>query len=269
MIRLPALFIAALVAAFLSAPTIATGEEPTVAERGKTLAEKYRGRAPIKWGEHFPGIVDTLHPDRNPQEASRTLALTLDACEGGTDMRIIALLREHAVPATIFVTNRWLRRNAAVAADLATDPLFSIAAHGKQHKPASVNGKAAYGIAGTKSIPHLVEEVEDNARAIAALAGERPRWFRSGTAHYDDVAVDIIADLGLAVAGYAVSADQGASLPAREVTRRLLRAPDLAVILLHLNHPESGTFQGLASAIPAMLEQGVMFVKLDQDLPKE
>ena len=234
------------------------------------MAEKYGDRRPALWGEHLPGIMDTLppsHPDStgdtdSPKASPRTLVLTLDACGGRTDGRIIALLREHGVPATIFATNSWLRRNKAVAEDLAADPLFVFACHGKRHRPASVNGRRAYGITGTRNIPALVEEVEDNARAITAAAGTRPGWFRSGTAHYDEVAVAIIRDLGLAVAGYAVSADEGATLPAKEVARRLLNAPDGAVILCHLNHPESGTFGGLAIAIPALLEQGARFAPL-------
>ncbi|SBW01386.1 Polysaccharide deacetylase [uncultured delta proteobacterium] len=264
--RLLASGIAAFVLAafpFVTGPAIA-GEELSVADTGRELAEKYRGRAPVQWGEHFPGIIDSLPPSGDAQNpASRTLALTFDACEGGTDTRIIALLREHKIPATIFATNIWLRRNQTVAHDLAADPLFTLACHGKRHKPASVNGRTAYGIAGTKSIPALVEEVEDNARAIAAVTGKRPRWYRSGTAHYDDVAVAVIFDLGLAVAGYALSADQGASLPAREVARNLLRAPDRAIVLMHLNHPESGTYQGLATALPTLLEKGVRFVGLE------
>ena len=262
--RLPAFLLATALVLFLgTAPSVATETEYSVANLGETLAAKYRDRPPVQWGELFPGILNTLPPDRKSNDAFRTLALTLDACDGDTDRRIIALLRKHSVPATLFVTNRWLVRNKAVAEDLAEDPLFAFACHGKRHKPASVNGRKAYGIAGTRTVQHLVEEVEDNARAITALTGERPRWYRSGTAHYDDVAIAVIADLSLTVAGYTVSADQGASLPAGDVARRIARAPDLAVILLHLNHPESGTFHGLATAIPKMIEQGVRFVKLE------
>lgn len=250
----------------VSAPAAHSAGEKSVAELGTELAKTYKDRRPTLWGEHLPGVTDSLPAPPENTAPPRTLALTLDACEGGTDTRIIALLREHNVPATIFVTNRWLGKNATVAEDLATDPLFLLACHGKRHKPASVSGKAAYGIPGTRSIPALVEEVEDNARAVAALTGIRPGWYRSGTAHYDDVALDVIHDLGLAVAGYTVSADEGASLPANSVARNLLRAPDRAIILCHLNHPESGTFRGLARALPELLEKGTVFVKLGENL---
>ncbi|MCC8195130.1 MAG: polysaccharide deacetylase family protein [Deltaproteobacteria bacterium] len=245
-------------------PARATGPDKSVETLGGELAEKYRSRQPVLWGEHLPGVIDALPQTGNlPDSHSRTLALTLDACDGGTDRRIIALLREYEIPAAIFMTNRWLRRNRTVAEDLAADPLFTLACHGKRHRPATVNGRRAYGIAGTRDIPALVAEVEDNARSLAAVTGTRPRWYRSGTAHYDDVALAVIFDLGLSVAGYTVSADQGASLPAGAVARNLMRAPDRAIILLHLNHPESGTYQGLSRALPAMLREGARFVKLE------
>ena len=284
-----------LLTGFVCATPALGAEKRTVADLGRELTEKYRGQHPAQWGEHLPGIVDFLPPppESSPDPSSTppphgarlsktsraetprpetpkpdqtpppTLALTLDACEGGTDMRIIALLRTHSVPATVFVTNRWLRRNPAVAAELAADPLFSLACHGKRHKPASVAGKRIYGITGTRTVAELVEEVEDNARAIEAITGKRPLWYRSGTAYYDDVALKVIADLGLAVAGYAVSADQGATLPAKAVARAILKAPDRAVILCHLNHPESGTYEGLATAIPALRDRGAAFVSLE------
>src|SRR5262245_35369529 len=39
------------------------------------------------------------------------VALTLDACGGGADLRILDALAENRIPATIFVTGTWLKRN--------------------------------------------------------------------------------------------------------------------------------------------------------------
>lgn len=240
----------------LLSPAFALAEMPSTVA---VMQAKYGRMSPKLWGETIPGVVTRLE---NSAENTSIVALTLDACEGGTDMRIVALLREHAVPATLFVTNRWLRQNKKTAEELASDPLFTFACHGKRHKPASVNGKLAFGIRGTRSISALVEEIEDNAHAINALTGKRPAWYRSGTAYYDDVAINIIHDLGLKIAGYTVSADAGATLPAAKVARLMLGAPKGAIILCHINHPESGTYAGLAKAIPAMLEKGIRFVPL-------
>lgn len=192
------------------------------------------------------------------------MALTLDACGGGYDEGIIVLLRRLRVPATLFVTGRWLREHPHEFADLAADPLFEIADHGERHKPASVTGRSAYGIRGTASVRELVEEVETTARAVHALTGRRPVFFRPGTAFCDEVAVRVVGALGMTVAGYTVAADAGATLPAPAVRGNLIHAPDGAILLCHMNHPASGTREGLAAALPEMLRRGVRFVTLSE-----
>lgn len=251
-------------AAFAAGNDIPAGEK-SISRLGVELTERYKDRTPQRWGERLPGVVARLDAALPAASANtRTVALTLDACDASTDRRIIALLREHAVPATVFITNRWLRHNPALARDLDADPLFMLACHGARHQPASVAGRSAYGIAGTRNITALVYEVEANARSVAAVTGKRPRWYRSGTAHYDDVALMVIADLGLSAAGYTFSADAGASLPAVVVARRMAAAKNGDIILCHLNRPESGTYHGLAEAVPAMLKNGVKFVLLPE-----
>ena len=264
----------------------------TLEQLAGVFAQAYAGCAPRQWGEHLPGVTRRLAPDMpdrpsetaardahslsavaagpplSPAEGVRpmTLALTLDACDGrkGTsyDAGLIAFLRERRIPATIFVTSIWMRNNPEALRDLAADPLFAVEAHGSRHKPCSVNGKSVYGIKGTASFDELVREVEGNARDIAAATGRRPRWFRAGTAYYDDVAVRVIRDLDLGIAGYSIAGDEGASLPAGKVAAKTLAARDGDILLYHLNHPASGTREGLERALPVLLEKGCVFVLL-------
>ena len=248
------------------------------------FARSYGGLKPKQWGEHLPGVTRHLDPagGRTASPGSEgtapaptapaggggrpTVALTLDACDGkkgaSYDAGIITLLREKKIPATIFVTSLWMRNNPDALRDLAADPLFEIAAHGSRHKPCSVNGNSVYGIKGTASFDELVREVEGNVRDIAAVTGKRPRWFRSGTAYYDDVAVRVIRDLDLGIAGYSIAGDEGASLPAAKVTAKTLAAKDGDILLYHLNHPRGGAREGLERSLPALLEKGYVFVRL-------
>ena len=54
---------------------------------------------------------------RLPAASGKTVAVTLDACSGRTDMRIVDELIADGIPATLFVTHRWIVRNAeAIAA---------------------------------------------------------------------------------------------------------------------------------------------------------
>ena len=259
-----------ILAVFLYAPFAMAGQPmdlPIIplADLQRELTAKYKNVPSRQWGENIPGIIRSI-PLPDDAGGPRVMVLTLDACGGrrnsSVDMGILALLRDLRIPATIFVTTPWLRANETLAKDLAADPLFELAAHGTHHKPASVSGRSAYGIKGTASIAELVEEAELNARAVEAVTGKRPRWFRSGTAYYDEVAVAVIHDLGLGIAGYTVSLDQGATLPAREVARRAASAKSGSILLCHLNHPESGTGTGLAKALPVLKEEGVVFLRL-------
>ncbi len=226
------------------------------------LSRRYAGRKPKIWAEKMPGITSRITPE--PKGGKPVIALTLDACSGAYDAELIAFLRARKIPATLFVTNRWLKDNTETFKNLAGDPLFEIAAHGAAHKPCSVDGREAYGIKGTASMQALVEEVAANARELHRCGASRPRWYRSGTAFYDDIAVAVIHDLGMGVAGYSISVDEGATLPADKVRDKTLAAKNGDILLGHMNHPESGTRRGLMEALPQLQERGCVFIRLSE-----
>src|SRR5262245_10967483 len=81
-------------------------------------------------------VEPTLHVEQSAAGTKR-VALTLDACGGRTDSRILDALVENRIPATIFVTCLWLKRNAKALAVMQAHPdLFEIENHGARHRPA-------------------------------------------------------------------------------------------------------------------------------------
>ena len=129
-------------------------------------------------------VEPQLHLERSPT-GGRRVALTLDACSRATDTRILSALVENAIPATIFVTARWLMRNPdAVRLLLAHPDLFEIENHGARHVPAVDEAVRIYGIAAAGSPQAMVAEVEGGASGMTALGFEKPRWFRGATAKY-------------------------------------------------------------------------------------
>jgi peptidoglycan/xylan/chitin deacetylase (PgdA/CDA1 family) len=194
------------------------------------------------------------------------VALTLDACGSssgkGVDVRLIDFLIRERIPATLFINARWIDANPEIFRRLAADPLFEIANHGLRHKPASVTGRFVYGIDGTRDVNELIEEIELNARKIEDITGRRPKLYRSGTAYYDEVAVEIARALDHEVAGYSVLGDAGATYTAARVRSALLGVQPGDVILCHMNHPESGTAAGIISAVPELLRRGFTFVRM-------
>jgi peptidoglycan/xylan/chitin deacetylase (PgdA/CDA1 family) len=205
----------------------------------------------------LPGIATSFVPD------GRQLALTFDACPGGGyDDALVDTLRRNQVPAVLFLNARWIDQHPDRAAELAADPLFEIGNHGSRHVPLSVTGRSAYGIPGTRSPAEVVDEVAAGQQRIAALTGKPPTWFRPGTAHYDDVAVSIVHDLGERPLGFTVNGDAGATLPAANVRANLLGAAPGSIVISHMNHPEAGTGAGYAAAIPQLRAAGWEFVPL-------
>lgn len=227
----------------------------------KQLRIRYGGIEPCEWGETVTGSKTRL-ATREP-----AIALTLDACgqgglSNGYDNRLIDYLRAQHIPATLFVTGQWMEANPHSFLELAGEPLFDIQNHGLRHKPCSVNGRSAFGIQGTGSIEEVIEEVEGNARKIEQWTGLKPRYYRSGTAYCDEIAVKIVQALGYEAVGFSVLGDKGATYRKDEVTQALLSAEPGSIAILHMNHPEGDTASGVMEAVPILLKRGFRFIKI-------
>ncbi len=216
---------------------------------------------PSQWGENVTGVTTRFASD------TKEIALTLDACGGSAkssqyDAELIDYLIANKIPATLFINARWIDANPEIFKRLAANPLFEIGNHGTAHRPLSINGKSVYNIPGTASPEEVEGEIEGNSRKIEKLTGKRPLFFRSGTAYYDDEAVRIARSRGVEIAGFEIVADAGATLSAEEVARRIKNAQSGDIIIAHMNHPESGTREGIIEAITALRAAGFEFVRL-------
>ncbi|MEI7833736.1 MAG: polysaccharide deacetylase family protein [bacterium] len=247
-----------------SVPSSVTVAAPVVEELPALrtrLQVQFGGEKPQQWGENVPGVLTHL------DTPGKVIALTFDACgptksDSGYDAALIDYLRKEKIPATLFLTGRWLDANPQVAAELAHDPLFEIENHGTAHRPCSVNGRSSYGIVGTHNVGEIVDEVEVNARRITALTGRKPQFYRSGTACYDEVAVQVVTALGYRVVGFNVNGDAGATFTAAQVQHALLAVPAGAVVICHMNHPTGQTARGLARTLSVLRQRGFIFVHL-------
>lgn len=253
---------AALLAISITAASssFAVQQPQTVEELKQLYTSRYADVVPVRWGENVPGVRMHLDTDQ------RVIALTFDACGSargkGVDSRLMEFLIREQIPATLFITGRWIDANPELFKQLAANPLFEIANHGAYHKPASISGRSIYGITGTQNIGEVVEEIELNARKIEAISGIRPKLYRSGTAYYDEIAVQISQGLGHEVAGYSLLGDAGATWSASQVKAALLKAAPGDIALLHMNHPEAGTGAGIMAAVPELQRRGFRFVRM-------
>ena len=234
-----------------------------VLSRAQVVA-RYKHRKPRSWGFAASGVIREL------PTTDRVIALTLDACGGrggsGYDKNLIDFLRRREVPATLFLNSRWIDANPVAFRQLAGEPLFEIANHGTRHRPLSVTGRSAYGIGGTRNPGEAYDEVAGNHLKLTRLLGAAPRFFRSGTAFYDDVAARIVTDVGERPVSFNVNGDGGATLTADEVHRTVAAARGGSLVIGHMNQPKSGTARGIAAAVPHLLATGHRFVRLSDVL---
>jgi peptidoglycan/xylan/chitin deacetylase (PgdA/CDA1 family) len=226
------------------------------------IISEFSGRVPQEWGEVVKGVKTRLDTDQ------KVLVLTFDACGGpkgnGYDDKLIGFLTSEAIPATLFISGKWMDANPEIFQTLSRNPLFEIENHGLKHKPCSATGGSAYGIKGTKNVGEIYDEVELNALKILNLTGRRPKYYRPGAAYCDEICVEIASTLGYEVVNFSVRGDAGATYSKKQVEEGLLSSAPGSIILMHMNHPEGKTAEGLIAALPELRKRGFRFVKLSE-----
>lgn len=203
-----------------------------------------------------------LHVTRSGAAHPR-VALTFDACMGKADERILSVLVQEKVPATIFVTARWLKHNPQATATLLAHPdLFELENHGLNHIPAVDRPVAVYGIAAAGSPEAVRQEVQGGADAMIADHIPQPHWFRGATAKYSLSAIEQIRAMGYRIAGYSVNGDGGSLLGAAVTEKHFAGARDGDVIIAHINQPTHAAGEGVARGILDLKARGAQFVRL-------
>ncbi len=196
----------------------------------------------------------------------KNVALTLDACSGKYDDDLINFLIKNRIPATIFVTKKWMDQNpfglSVIKAHL---DLFDVENHGERHIPAVIGADTkVYGIPGQPDISHLRREVTAGAQAIEEAIGVAPHWYRDATAEYDSQSIGEITRLGYKIAGFSVNADDGATSKKYTIEKRLEHIKPGDVIIAHMNKPSSDSAEGLSVGLAHLLNNGFVFVRLDK-----
>ena len=201
------------------------------------------------------------------QNTPPSVALTFDACTGQIDDRILNALIDNQIPATIFVTARWLKRNSVAFQTMMSHPdLFEIENHGENHIPAVDAPMKVYGLDAAGSAEAVTKEISNGAKAITENGGPTPVWFRGATAKYTSSSIKLARSLGYNVAGYSLNGDVGASVSEAQAEKNVSAAKNGDVILAHINQPTHPAGAGIVKGILALQAKGVHFARLS-DLP--
>jgi peptidoglycan/xylan/chitin deacetylase (PgdA/CDA1 family) len=228
----------------------------------RKIVSKYSHYQPGKWGQFIPGVIEEI------SNKNKYIAFTFDGCGGkngnGFDKDLIDFLRTEKIPATLFLSGKWIDANFSVFQNLSKDTLFEIENHGLNHKPCSVNGRSEYGIQGTLNVGEVFDEIYGNALKIKAITNIYPKYFRPGTAFIDEASLKIASDLGIRAVSFKVlSGDAVPDASAMTIEGDVLKSiKPGAIVIMHLNHPEWNTFEAMELIVPKLRQKGYIFVRL-------
>jgi peptidoglycan/xylan/chitin deacetylase (PgdA/CDA1 family) len=189
------------------------------------------------------------------------VALTFDACptskEDEYDERVIEVLVREKVPATLFMSGRWVEKNQEEAKFLAEQPQFEIANHAFWH-------------------PHMLEKDDDRIlrelkrtqAVIKKATGKKPEYFRPPFGEVDERLVKLAAQEGLVTVQYDIaSGDPDPVLSAKRIARSVVAdAKGGSIVVFHMNKNGPHTAEALLAVIKGLREKGFELVTVGEIL---
>lgn len=187
------------------------------------------------------------------------IAITFDACATkthgyGFDRQVYQILQREHVPATIFVSGRWVEFHPGVMTQLAADPLIEFGNHSYDHPHMSRLGN-----------DDIVREI-DETEAVLGRYGKHGVAFRPPFGDFNARMLDVVRERGLPVVSWdVVSGDPAAATTTQgmihEVGRRTRSG---SIVIFHINGRGWKTAEALPSILRELKTRGFSFVHLSE-----
>ncbi len=195
---------------------------------------------------------------------SKKIALTFDACPTGKpdeyDGKVVDILLREKVPATLFMSGRWVEKNPEKAKLLASQAQFEIATHSYYH-------------------PHMMEKSDDRdvrelkrtQVLIKKITGRTPRYFRPPFGEADLRVAKLAASAGLVTVQFDIaSGDPDPNLSPQRIARIVLRdAQGGSIIVFHMNKNGVHTAEVLPQIIEGLRKKGFKLVTVGELLSED
>ncbi|MFY1704061.1 polysaccharide deacetylase family protein [Micromonospora sp. WMMA1923] len=241
------------------------GATPSAADRDAAApgATRVGSRPPVV--DHGPrsGNLVALTFDADMTDAMR-YQLRTGAAKSYANIKIIDLLEREQVPATFFLTGKWVEQYPKVTRRLADNPRFELANH--------TYGHHAF-VRDCYQLPHLParELTADAGRTfevVAPYGGRQTRYFRFPGLCHDKAALDALAPLGVTVVdGDVISGDPFATAW-RPIVRAVLdKVRAGSVVVLHVTEENAPmTDEALPHILAGLAERGLTPATLSEVL---
>ncbi len=210
--------------------------------------------------------IFVLFPGHSPAQSlihgsrlEKKIALTFDACpsftRGGFDERITRILIDSGVPATFFLSGKWIERHRRIVRDLASVPAFELGNHTYSH-PHCI------------TIPDdsLRREVQRTEALLTNITGTSSRLFRPPFTETDQRVDSILQTLGYTTVLYDLaSGDPDSTISQDRLLRYVVaKTRNGSIIVMHINGRGWHTAEVLPEIIRLLRNKGFTFVKVSE-----
>ena len=186
-----------------------------------------------------PFGAGAAEPIRSGPATCPQVALTFDVCPThgrGFDEALVALLERDHIPATFFLSGRWVQTHAADTQRLLANPSFEIGTHGQRHAHLPTLGAI-----GQRA------EIGDAVQLLETRFGQHPTLFRPPYGEWNGTTLAVARALGQqTVLWSVVSGDPDPHGSARRVLSTVARGlTPGAIVVFHANGRGVGTREAI------------------------
>jgi peptidoglycan/xylan/chitin deacetylase (PgdA/CDA1 family) len=226
------------------------GGPPAVPDGGAPPPREASATAPARAPFAIRGVTT-----REP-----VVALTFDACAtlrqpNGFDRRVFDILSAEHVPATFFLSGRWVEKHPRAAKVIAAAPFVELGNHSYSHPRLTLVRKE-----------RLRMQIRRTNKILEQRLGRAPLSLRPPAGAWNAEVVAAANREQLPVVTWTVvSGDVGGHVPsARMVSRVVEEARPGAIIIFHVNRREPFTKNALPGIIAGLRSKGLGFVTVSQ-----
>ncbi|HZL20235.1 MAG TPA: polysaccharide deacetylase family protein [Polyangia bacterium] len=202
-------------------------------------------------------LATQRHPFTRGDPGIREVAITFDACATrkgwyGFDRDVFEILERQKVPATIFVSGRWVDTHPEAMADLTNDPLIEFGDHSYDHPHMT-----------QLSVARMNDEIDQTEAALSRY-GRHSVAFRPPFGDWNRRVLETVQGRQLPTVTWdVVSGDPSAKITTAHMIRAVLgQARAGSVIIFHINGRGWKTHEALLPILEGLRARGFRLVPL-------
>ena len=189
----------------------------------------------------------------------KKIALTFDACpssvHGGFDRTVVKILIDSGVPATFFLSGKWILKHRTDVKKLALVPEFEFGNHSYSH-PHCI----------AISDDSIIQELSRTETLLIRTTGTSQKLFRPPYGETDQRIEGIAQNIGLTTVLYDLASGDPDSTISREklIQYVVTSARNGSIIVMHVNGRGRYTSEALPEIIRLLRAKGYTFVKVSE-----